>query len=255
MCTLSWQVMPESNQLYLFFNRDELFSRPEAEPPKVRQDDVNLARYLAPVDPQGGGTWIAANEHGLVICLLNDYQGKSMNHLSDKAKSRGLLVRKLAGFDSAEKVESYLTDERRLKVFQPFNVVLFNGVAEPVMWHWNGEELRYEEKPELPVVSSGFDQSRVRRRRAEVFSRARNADGRLTPEAMLRAHRSAEPKPQPESIAMQLDDKGTVSITQVEVLMHKNTDSLEINMRYWPGKPLEVKPEPFVVTIEAPFES
>ncbi|MCH8558381.1 MAG: NRDE family protein [Balneolia bacterium] len=242
MCTLSWQVMPESRRLHLFFNRDELFSRPEAEPPGVLQDDAGLTRYLAPIDPQGGGTWIAANEHGLVICLLNDYQGKSMDHLTDKAKSRGLLVRELAGFDSADKVESYLTVER-LKVFQPFNVVLFNGVAEPVMWHWNGEELRFEEKPELPVVSSGFDQSRVRRRRAEVFKRARNEEGRLTPEAMLRAHRSEEPKPQPESIAMQLDDKGTVSITNVDLKLSEAGNPPEITMRYWPGKPLVDMPE------------
>ncbi|MCH8569525.1 MAG: NRDE family protein [Balneolales bacterium] len=247
MCTLSWQVIPENETLHVFFNRDELFSRPEAEPPNVLQDDDDRARFLAPVDPQGGGTWIAANEHGLIICLLNDYQGRSVENLTDKAKSRGLLVRKLAGFDSVASVKACLT-EKRLKIFQPFNLVLFDRISEPVMWHWDGEKLRYEANPALPVVSSGFDQPMVRRKRAEVFSRARNADGLLTPEAMLNVHRSAEPQPQPLSVAMQLPDKGTVSITQIEMKMKLDAKKAgkfpHIMMRYWPGKPLEVEPEP-----------
>ena len=50
-------------------------------------------RYIAPVDSDCGGTWIAANEFGVSVCLLNRGNG----HGPLAAESRGLLVDELGG--------------------------------------------------------------------------------------------------------------------------------------------------------------
>jgi hypothetical protein len=67
MCTVS--IVPREDGYRLLCNRDELLSRPLAVPPRwTRQRDVTAAY---PIDPSGGGTWIAVNGHGLTVALLN----------------------------------------------------------------------------------------------------------------------------------------------------------------------------------------
>ncbi len=71
MCTVSWLLHDAGYEV--FFNRDEQKGRAIANPPAVF--DREGTRYMMPVDPDGGGTWIAMNQHGLSLCLLNYYQG------------------------------------------------------------------------------------------------------------------------------------------------------------------------------------
>ena len=71
MCSISWQINAEGYDL--FFTRDEQRSRPPAEAPRINEA-VEGASYLAPTDPQGGGTWIFVNEHGLTGALLKAYE-------------------------------------------------------------------------------------------------------------------------------------------------------------------------------------
>ncbi|HRC86033.1 MAG TPA: NRDE family protein, partial [Thermoanaerobaculia bacterium] len=74
MCTVSWFWTAEGYQL--FGNRDESRSRRQALPPRrAEQDGV---AYLAPVDADAGGTWIAANELGVTLTLLNFYQADAV---------------------------------------------------------------------------------------------------------------------------------------------------------------------------------
>jgi len=238
MCTLSWQISADQNELNVFFNRDELFARPQAVPPGVYQDQESAARFLAPIDPQGGGTWMALNEQGLILCLLNDYEGKSMANLSDRAKSRGLLVRRLAGLKSAGEITRQMTLEE-VKVFQPFNLVLFDGVQHPVMWRWNGEKLVFVEHPTMPLVSSGYSQREVQKKRSAIFENEMKLSGRvLTPEQLLFIHQSEAPLPQPNSIAMALEDRGTVSITRAQLIMQAGQPN-SMRMYYWPGNPVK----------------
>ena len=99
MCTLSWVY--HSKGYRLLFTRDEGRGRSPALPPEIRSADPIEARehsygtaeemdsarshigspatqnrdlkYLAPRDPDGGGTWILVNAAGVTICLLNHY--------------------------------------------------------------------------------------------------------------------------------------------------------------------------------------
>ena len=67
MCTASW--LTEGDRFHFFFNRDERRTRAIALPPEQRQ--AHGVAYLAPIDPDSGGTWFAATERGLILALLN----------------------------------------------------------------------------------------------------------------------------------------------------------------------------------------
>ncbi|NIP92410.1 MAG: hypothetical protein GWO24_02620, partial [Akkermansiaceae bacterium] len=68
MCTLTWW-RGTAGSYEVFFNRDEKRTRSIADPPRVHERDG--VRFLAPLDPDGGGTWMLANDRGLLVCLLN----------------------------------------------------------------------------------------------------------------------------------------------------------------------------------------
>jgi hypothetical protein len=61
MCTVT--VIPLSFGIRVACNRDESRERPAAMSPELRIFGGNQA--LLPIDPTGGGTWIAASEAGL----------------------------------------------------------------------------------------------------------------------------------------------------------------------------------------------
>lgn len=75
MCTLTWWRGAAGEGYEVFFNRDELKTRPPAKPPAA--GERGGVRFLSPVDTQAGGTWIWANQFGVVMALLNWYDRES----------------------------------------------------------------------------------------------------------------------------------------------------------------------------------
>jgi hypothetical protein len=67
MCTVT--LVSGRERLRVMCNRDERHERPAAHPPLIMRAGGSLA--VLPIDPQGGGTWIAGNSAGLVFALLN----------------------------------------------------------------------------------------------------------------------------------------------------------------------------------------
>src|SRR6266849_6073651 len=113
MCTVSW--IHEDGGYQLFCNRDEKLTRQPASDPQVLYHDG--VRFLAPIDADSGGTWLATNEFAVTVCLLNGAQ-RSIGipacapfRLSNKDKkgclcyrSRGVIVLELATAKSIEEV-------------------------------------------------------------------------------------------------------------------------------------------------------
>ena len=69
MCTLAWK-RDQLTGLEVYFNRDELKTRPIARPLRVLKEDG--VRFLSPQDPRGGGTWMLANEYGAPRPVFQD---------------------------------------------------------------------------------------------------------------------------------------------------------------------------------------
>ncbi|SQD78446.1 NRDE family protein [Moritella yayanosii] len=138
MCTVSWLLANDGYQV--FFNRDEQKGRALARSPKYF-NDLGV-KYLMPVDPVGGGSWIAINQAGLSICLLNYYQQKPPEK---ELISRGLLVKSLISNTSLTKIRSALK-KLPLQCYAAFTLLVFPShltaqIGDVYAVRWDGFEL------------------------------------------------------------------------------------------------------------------
>lgn len=180
MCTLVWQLV--DGALQIIANRDEQRSRVRAEAPQVYKEQGT--QFIMPRDPEGDGSWIAVNEHGLTIALLNYYD--AISHSSQKGSpqnnsphkespaqsfnSRGLLVRGLARLTEMTAIDAELA-ALQLQQFRPFYLLVFSGVNEPVCWTWNGETLTQSLMSQPAVTTSAWANRSVSRYRMGYITR------------------------------------------------------------------------------------
>ena len=166
MCTLTW--LNRDDGYTLLFNRDELKTRQRAIPPEVYRAE-NGIEYLAPIDTDGGGTWLATNSCGVTICLLNDYRAPEPKIARESIHSRGEVVTRLAGSANCADAEKALK-ALSLKNYRGFRVVVF---AETVhQWRWDTEQLHQMSALETrnPITSSSFDEVNVQKTRRSFYS-------------------------------------------------------------------------------------
>ncbi|MDB4537226.1 NRDE family protein [Akkermansiaceae bacterium] len=166
MCTLTWW-RDRSGALEIYFNRDERKTRPIADPPALRE--LNGLRFLSPRDPKGGGTWMTANELGMVVCLLNKWELEGRATLSPK--SRGELVWQMAAISSLDEVEDHLEN---LESYPAFTLVVFSSDGER-RWDWDGKELTRSEAM-IPVTSSSFCFEEVKAAREGAFASGKRGE-------------------------------------------------------------------------------
>src|SRR5438876_10474049 len=91
MCTLTF--VPTEDGYLVGMNRDELLTRPVALPPKRFQRSGMEMVY--PSEPSGG-TWIACNDRGNLLALLN-WNASGSPLFGEKRKTRGLVIAELTG--------------------------------------------------------------------------------------------------------------------------------------------------------------
>jgi hypothetical protein len=212
------------NGYELLFNRDELRTRPIALPP--RRGERQGVRYLAPVDPLGGGTWIAANELGLCLFLLN--RRPSREPRAPQA-SRGLIPLEL--IDSAGVAEAgRRAGTLDLARYRPFTLGVIAPGESPRVFAWTGEALEAADaKPPL-VSSSVGDDSLFAERRATYPT------GPLSVRKLLAYQRSHGSGPSAASVCMHREDAQTVNFSRVQV------NALRVRLGYSPGSPCERAP-------------
>lgn len=222
---MSWIV--RGGGFELFCNRDELRTRAVALPP-ARSESGGVA-YLAPRDGDAGGTWIAVNELGLCLSLVNRYPDPAAGPYT----SRGLLVRELAGAASAAEVEGSLG---RLESgggprYRPFTLVALAPGEPPLALAWDGGRLLPPDGPAAPPVSSSScDPAAAEEARRRLWE-SRLAGRGPTAEDLLELHRSHRPERGPLSPCMHRADARTVSLTRVRVT------SAAVEMAYAGGPP------------------
>jgi len=230
VCTLSWVFAQDSYQV--FFNRDERLGRgPEVPPQAASQADV---RVLRPTDSDAGGTWIAVNEYGLGVCVLNGYQ--SADKGAHGKRSRGLLVQDLSGARSLQAADALL-QQLDFTQYKSFVVAVFAPAEAVSLWEWDGRASRHtaDADERVPVCSSGHDQPGAQARRADAF-RALVAEVGRSPAALDQFHRSHLDGPSAYSPCMHRVDAQTRSLTWIGV------DATRVAMRHTPGPPCTTEP-------------
>lgn len=116
MCTVVF--IPDRGKYWITSLRDEHPKRVKADLPAIQLS--RQMKFKAPIDPQGGGTWVGLNEGGTAIVLLN---GGFKNHLKKAAyaKSRGLIVSDL--LSANHPIEYWL--HVGLNEIEPFTLIVW----------------------------------------------------------------------------------------------------------------------------------
>ena len=230
MCTVSWVHQPDG--YHLLCNRDEKRTRGAAFGPRVVERGG--IRYIAPVDSDGGGTWLSANEFGISVCLLNGSVGVEPFGIR---RSRGLLLRELAWAPSAGECALWLR-QLDLGPFAPFSLVILEPGQSAILAQWNGIELTVDPAGDrhMPLTSSSYDAAGVRRARLNEFARRAGARLHADPTLLYWFHSSHGAAPDAYSTCMHREDAETVSFSWV--IVSRDT----IRFLYSPDAPCQSKP-------------
>lgn len=208
MCTATWFL--RENGYEFFFNRDERKSRLPAAAPAVREAGDGV-RFIAPADGDHGGSWIAANEHGLSIGLLNRYEVPFDR--TRTYRSRGLLVLDLASSSSSNELARRL-EAARADRYPPFRVIVLAPGDGARVFAWDGARMAEEEAAQPAVSSSHAGLARVTTMRLDAFAPIAREDTRA---AHLRFHHDHGEGPSAYSVCMHRDDAETRNFTHVIV--------------------------------------
>src|SRR6266478_3869644 len=175
MCTVSW--VHEDRGYQLFCNRDEKLTRGVATDPQLLCRDG--VRFLAPADGDFGGTWIATNEFGVSVCLLNgaNLTGSEI-HARAPGCSRGLLLLDFIPLASVAAICNRLR-ETDLSAFAPFTLAALEPSRPVAILEWNRSKktLHFEGAERFMLTSSSFDSEEVRRSRQEEYSQVDDSEG------------------------------------------------------------------------------
>lgn len=198
MCTFSWERFAGGGYT-VWFNRDELKTRPVASPPEKRELDG--VAFLSPRDPRGGGTWMLVNDRGITLCLLNRWGDQS--RCLDSPRSRGRLVWEMGGVFSLDEVAEKLGD---LTHYRGFTLVAISS-ADARCFDWDGDILECRPLPPF-LTSSSYRFDEVRAARSKRFRAGKRGTD---------FHDSPDEEPSPFSVRMNRPDAQTWSRSQINV--------------------------------------
>jgi hypothetical protein len=209
MCTVSW--LPDPLGYTLCFNRDERFTRAPELPPAARE--AGAVSYIAPLDGDHGGTWLATNAFGLSLGILNRYRVPGYAPPAAPL-SRGLLPLELIAHGTAAEALAAL-GETDLRSVQPFTLIAVEpgGPARLAVWEGRALEVTCHAAPGLILTSSSVTEPEVAASRQALFG----ALTEVTAEALVSLHRSHQPERGRRSVCMHRDDAETRSFSEVRV--------------------------------------
>jgi hypothetical protein len=227
VCSVSWRRTPQGYELVC--NRDERRTRAPELPPL--HEERRAVRYLAPGDGQAGGTWIAVNELGLALCLLNAWTPPAR---PGPYSSRGALVRSLA---DARSCADFLERARseRLERYPAFTLLALAPHEPAALLEWDGEERRIDARADArrPLISSSFAAAQVRAARLERWRELAPSSGEPSAAELEAFHASHARGPSAYSVCMHREDAQTRSSTRVRVTAR------HVEMDYGAGAPCE----------------
>jgi hypothetical protein len=210
MCTVS--IIPNADGFRLMSNRDERRDRAVALHPRVERLGGRLV--VMPIDPVGGGSWIGANDAGLVAAVLNRHDGTDVPR---PLTSRGALVRAALQCDSiGAAVQSVWT--LGADRFRPFRLILAHA-RRLAMVAGNGHQLAEAEgqlsAPRMFTASSLGDVFVDGPRRRLFECLIGTIEDPLDGQRLFHRHQWTSTRE--ISVLMTRDDAATVSRTMVDV--------------------------------------
>jgi len=228
MCSVSW--VRRRGSLVVVMNRDERRDRAPARPPRKWRGAAG--GFVAPVDGDAGGTWIAARASGVVLALLNHQMSTGGAPRAGVPRvSRGRLVTALAA-------ESGVPDAARLRAeglasFAPFRLFVVGPRLAPRVFTWTGAALSSRRlDPHVGfLTSSSWNPRAVLPARQARFRSFRRAVGTPTRATLIAFHdQTVAPRGPAYAVRMARADARTVSRTVVE----RGAGGVSMTYRAWP---------------------
>jgi len=207
MCTLSF--VPREQGYSLAMNRDERIARGAGLSPEISECDGESATY--PGDG-AGGTWIAVNQSGITLALLNlNDEGRGR-----KTASRGKVIPALIASKSLEDLQRSIS-RIDLAGMLPFRLIgIFPEERQICEWSWRSEAIALQSlewKSEHWFSSSLSDQLATERRGAECSRAWKQADAGST--AWLRKLHASHSGELGFSLCVHRDEVQTLSYTEI----------------------------------------
>jgi uncharacterized protein with NRDE domain len=220
MCTVS--IISTAGRVRLASNRDERRNRAPALAP--REVSSGRTRALMPIDPESGGTWIAASDAGLAIALLNVTPDPPAASAAGPLRSRGGIIPQLLHLRRVEEVaEAALAID--WQAYGGFRLVVSDRERAAEVVPSAGAATWHDLSAPVMFTSSGLGDHLVQQPRAALFARlTRRASSLAAAQDRFHAHRW---RTRPEiSVRMSRTDATTVSTTVVLIGAGK------VSMRY-----------------------
>lgn len=252
MCTVTVIPLPQEGSYRVAFNRDELRTRPPAQPPTIERFGERYA--VLPRDP-AGGTWIASNDAGLTLALLN-YNFHSnqavpaaQHHVPARRPSRGLVIPTL--LSSGDTNEAVVNAARLLNptTFAAFRLLIMDGRRYAIIVS-DGRRLVTEgrawDRQPLMLTSSSLGDAVVETSRHELFRKTLlNEPGYMRDSiAAQDAFHKHQWNDRPAlSVLMSRQDAHTVSRTTIKVF------ESAVTMRYEDLHHSQISPSPSFSTL------
>jgi len=227
MCTLSF--LPSKRSFLAAMNRDESHTRPAALPPRILE--ANDTEVICPREV-GGGTWIACNEQGNLLALLN-WHVAVPGSLIQQRQTRGSVIPALITARNSTETNARLSSAFLAAVL-PFRLVgVFRSQAEVCEWGWDGSRMTKVDHPwaRRHWFSSSISDSRATEERLRTIESAVLPSSPMDEVWLRKLHASHSPAPGPFSLCVHRPDASTVSYTMVRC------DDASLSMGYLDGSP------------------
>ncbi len=214
MCTLS--VITSSDDYLLGMNRDERILRGPGTLPDVHQFEGTKSVY--PSD-DAGGTWIAVNEYGITLALLNWNDAAPKEIAAVRTRSRGRVVPALIASRSLSDLCDVL-DVSKFKGMLPFRLVgVFRFEQEIWEWRWDSAQVQFQAHK---WETRHWFSSSLSDERAESSRGAACRDAQFEPDAgsvpwLRRLHASHAGGPGPFTLCVHRENVKTLNYSEVMV--------------------------------------
>ena len=213
MCTLT--VVTGSDTYRMAMNRDEKTARGAGTPLETYEFDGTRAIY--PTDGVGG-TWIAANDRGVALALLN-WNNIAGPAKAVKTRSRGRVIPALIGSRSLWNLRAVFNISNFAGML-PFRLVgVFPSEREIWEWRWDSIQLEFHihEWKSRHWFSSSLSDKQAEILRGAVCRAAQDESNAGSMLCLRRLHASHGDGPGPFSLCVHRGDVKTLSYSEVMV--------------------------------------
>jgi Transport and Golgi organisation 2 len=213
MCTLT--VVTRNDKYLMAMNRDEKIARGTGSSPEIH--DFEGARAIYPNDGDGG-TWIAANECGITLALLN-WNDIAPPGKVVKTRSRGRVIPALIDSRSLWDLHAVFSVSNFTGML-PFRLVgVFPSEREIWEWRWDSTQLEFQVHfwESRHWFSSSLSDKRAETLRGTACRNAEHESDAGSVPWLRRLHASHAGGRGPFSLCVHREDVKTLSYSEVMV--------------------------------------